>query len=71
MEITTVTPSGNTVTVETSDVGTKTYTASDSPANFGIWLCMNQDEDGIEIGCDDNKYYTFDLDGSNEQQVAL
>ena len=71
MEITTVTPSENTVTVETSDVGTKTYTASDSPANFGIWFCMNEAGDGVEIGCDDNKYYTFDLNGLNEQQIAL
>ena len=71
MDITKVTQSGNTVTVETSDVGTKTYTASDSPTNFGVWLCMNEAEDGVEIGCDDNKYYTFDIAGSNEQQVAL
>jgi len=71
MDITSVTPSGNTVTVETSDVGTKTYTASDSPSNFGVWFSLNNDGNGVEIGCDDNKYYTFNLDGSNEQQVAL
>ena len=71
MDITSVSSSGNTVTVETSDVGTKTYTASDSPSNFGVWLCLNNDGNSVEIGCDDNKYYTFNLDGSNEQQVAL
>ena len=71
MDITSVSSSGNTVTVETSDVGTKTYTASDSPSNFGAWLCMNNDEDGVAIGCDDSKYYTFNIDGSNEQQVAM
>ena len=71
MDITSVSSSGNTVTVVTNDVGTKTFTASDSPSNFGVWFCLNEDENGVVIGCDDSKYYTFNLDGSNEQQVAL